>query len=91
MGLFVQVPGGSLKYTFQWAALLPEGATLVSVAYDAGSLTTVGTDIDTTNANSTIQLSGILHQSLTVVKATATLSDSELAVNQQLVIRGFRA
>jgi hypothetical protein len=89
MSLFVQSPGGSLKYTFEWTEVIPENVTLENVSYTADGLSIDSSVINNEDATSTIQLGGIQHGGLYVIKAVASLSNSELVPDQQLVIRGF--
>lgn len=89
MTLFVQAPGGSLKYTFEWEDVIPENVTFESVTYDVGELTLDSAVISNEDATSTIQLSGARHGAMYVVKALALLSNGETVPNLDLVIRGF--
>lgn len=90
MSMFVQASGGSLKYTFEWADVLPTGVTFQSVDYET-DLTIDSAVISNEEATSTIQVSGIQHGGLHTVKAIAHLSNSELVPSLDLVIRGFNS
>lgn len=90
MTLFAQSTEGSLKYTFEWADAIPQNVSLVSVSYSMDSSLTLDSSLtDPDGQTSTIQVSGIEHGGYYVIKAIATLDNSERVPDQQLVIRGF--
>lgn len=91
MSLFVQVPSGSLKYTFEWADIIPQGVALGDAIYDLDGLTLDSNAIDNAGQTSTVQLSGVVHGGLYIVTATAVLSNGERVPDQQLIVRGFNS
>lgn len=90
MTVFAQAPNGSLRYSFLWGEIVPSNSQLVSVTYQiTGEGTLAGQFIDTVAQTSTIQMEGIPHGSICRVTALATLSNTEMVPDQQIMIRGF--
>jgi hypothetical protein len=72
-----------------WADFLPEGTTLVSVAYSLpAQLTLQAVAIDLAEGKSALLVSGVTHGSMSHIAAVATLSDAS-TVPFAAPLRGF--
>ena len=89
MTVFLQKPGSSLKYTYEWEDEIPAGITLVSVVNTLpDGLTAVSELTDAEAMTSTVQILGTEHGKVYEIGALATLSNGEL-VPATATIRGF--
>ena len=72
-----------------WNDVLPEGVTLVGVAYSLpAQLTLVSVAIDLDEGKSALKVSGVTHASMSHIAAVATLSNS-VTIPFTAPLRGF--